>query len=43
MTEGTKKNIKMVERGLTDVVGELTDKDRVTDVTWRAMKSMNAV
>ena len=41
--EGMKKNITMVERGFIDVVGELTDKDRVTDATWRAMKSVNAV
>lgn len=41
--EGMKKNITVVERGLIDVVGELTDKDRVTDATWRAMKSVNAV
>jgi hypothetical protein len=38
-----KKNITMVERGFIDVVGELADKDRVTDATWRAMKSVNAV
>ena len=39
--EGMEKNLVVVERERIELVGELTDKHRVTDRTWRAMKSMN--